>query len=185
MLAMGYLLPLIALFAGVAVAQERGVLLVAAKLSRDADFSQTIVLLLDHDAHKATGLVLNRPVKISLAEVFPGLKAGAALEQTAWAGGPILVGVNALLRSKTPPTEAYRVVRQVYLIPDEADIRDEIVKGGPGRSLRVYLGVVGWGAGQLENEIRRGLWRVMPGSADAIFDAAPGTLWARLTRGAP
>jgi putative transcriptional regulator len=182
MLAMGHLLPLIALAAVATTAQNRGVLLVATEASHDADFSQTVVLLLDHDSHKATGLVLNRPVKIPLAEVFPDVKAGAALDQTAWAGGPILVGVNALLRSKTAPTEAYRVVRRVYLIPGKPRIEAEIAAGTQPSSFRVYLGVCGWGPGQLEDEIQRGLWRVVPDSDGAIFDAKPGTLWARLVR---
>ena len=89
---MGHLLALIVLAASVASAQERGSLLVATVASHDADFFQTVILLLDHDAHKATGLVVNRPVKISLAEVFPQLKTGAGLEQTAWVGGTDIGG---------------------------------------------------------------------------------------------
>ncbi|MGA2184430.1 MAG: YqgE/AlgH family protein [Bryobacteraceae bacterium] len=180
---MGHLLPLMALVAGMAVAQDRGALLVATEASRDADFSRTVILLLDRDAHKATGLVLNRPVKIPLAEVFPELKTGAGLGMTAWAGGPVLIGVNALLRSKTTPAEADRVLPRVYLITGKTRMRTEITAGTPASSFRVYLGVCGWGAGQLESEIRRGLWRVIPGSASVVFDATPGTLWARLTAG--
>jgi putative transcriptional regulator len=185
MLAMGHLLLVLALAAGVAAAQDRGALLVATEKSRDADFSQTVILLLDRDAHKATGLVLNRPVKISLPEVFPELKTGSGLGQTAWAGGPILIGVNALLRAKTPPTETDRVLPHVFLIASKPRMHAEIAAGTPPGSFRVYLGVCGWGAGQLESEIGRGLWRVLPGTAEAVFDAAPGTLWARLTRPAP
>jgi putative transcriptional regulator len=186
MLAMGRWWPLIAFVAGIAAAQDRGALLVASRATHDADLARTVILVLDHDAHKATGLVLNRPVKIALAEVFPDLKTGAGLTQTAWAGGPIMLGVNALVRSKTPPAEAYRVMRQVYLIPGDPGIRSAIAAGMPGSSFRVYLGVCGWGAGQLENEVERGLWRVVPGSAGAVFDATPATLWNRLIkRGAP
>jgi putative transcriptional regulator len=180
MLAMGHLWLVFAVLAGAVAAQDRGALLVATESSRDTDFSQTVVVLLDHDAHSATGLVLNRPVKISFAEVFPELKAGAGLDGTVWAGGPVLVGVNALLRAKTPPAEANRILPRVYLLSSRARMRAEIAAGTPAGSLRVYLGVCGWGAGQLEDEIRRGLWRVEPGSAGVVFDAQPGTLWARL-----
>jgi putative transcriptional regulator len=181
MLAMGHLLPLLALVAALAAAQDRGALVVATEATRDADSSRTVILLLDHDAHKATGLVLNRPVKISLLEVFPELKKGAGLNQTAWAGGPILIGVNALLRAKTAPAGADPVLPRVYLIASKQRMRAEIAAGTRASSFRVYLGVCGWGAGQLESEIRRGLWRVTGGSADVVFDAAPGTSWTRLS----
>jgi len=179
MLAMGHLLPLIALAAATMAAQNTGALLVATEASHDTDFAGTVVLVLDHDVHRATGLVLNRPVKISLAEVFPELKTGPALGQTAWAGGPVLLGVNALLRSGTPRAGLDRVLSGVYLIADKQRMRAEIA-GTPAASFRVYLGVCGWGAGQLESEIRRGLWRAVPGSADLVFDAKPDTLWERL-----
>jgi putative transcriptional regulator len=185
MLAMGHLLPLIALATATMAAQDNGAVLVATEASHDTDFARTVVLVLDHDAHRATGLVLNRPVKISLAEVFPELKAGPALGQTAWAGGPVLLGVNALLRARSPRAGLDRVLPGVYLIADKRRIRAEIVAGTPAASFRVYLGVCGWGAGQLESEIKRGLWRIVPGSADPVFDAKPDTLWERLRRTAP
>jgi len=180
MLAMGHLLPLIALATATIAGQETGAILLATEASHDTDFAHTAVLVLDHDVHRATGLVLNRPVKISLAEVFAELKAGPALAQTAWAGGPVLLGVNALLRSRTPRAGLDRVLRGVYLISDKQRMRAEIAAGTPAASFRVYLGACGWGAGQLESEISRGLWRIVPGSADLVFDAKPDALWGRL-----
>ncbi len=181
MLAVGRLFLLLAIIAGALAAQERGALLVATEASRDTDFSRTVILLLDHDKDKATGLVLNRPVKISLAEVFPEMKMSGP-DQTAWAGGPVLLGVNALLQSKTTMPDVTRVLPHVYLIDSKARMRVEIAAGTPANSFRVYLGVCGWGAGQLESEIRRGLWRVLPGTADAVFDGSPVTLWTRLSQ---
>jgi len=175
MLAVGHLLLAATIAAGALAAQERGALLVATEASRDADFSKTVVLVIVHDSHEATGLVLNRPVKIPLAEVFPGVKTS----QTAWAGGPVLLGVNALLLTKAAPGDASRILRDVYLITSRSRMRGLM---DAGSSLRVYLGVCGWGRGQLENEIQRGLWLVKPGSADMVFDAAPVTLWKRLSR---
>jgi len=88
--------------------------------------------------------------------------------------------VNALLRSRTPRAGLDRVLPGVYLIADKQRMRVQIAAATPGASFRVYLGVCGWGAGQLESEISRGLWRIVPGSADLVFDAKPDTLWERL-----
>ncbi len=45
---------------------------------------------------------------------------------------------------------------------------------------RVYAGYAGWAAGQLEGEIDRGGWHVLPGDADMVFDSAPLELWREL-----
>ena len=165
-------------------AQDRGTLLVATSATHDTDFERTVVVLVEHDSHRAAGLVLNRPVKITLAEVFPDLTAAGARNQTAWAGGPVFVGVNALLRSRTAVPQTDPLLPGVRLTSDKPRIRALIAAGAPVDSIRIYLGVCGWAGGQLESEIRRGLWRIMPGSADAVFDRAPSTLWTRLARAA-
>lgn len=45
---------------------------------------------------------------------------------------------------------------------------------------RIYIGYTGWTGAQLRQEWMRGLWRVMPGSAGAVFDPEPERLWERL-----
>jgi putative transcriptional regulator len=165
-------------------AQDPGALLVATSATRDTDFERTVIVLVEHDSHRATGLVLNRPVKITLAEVFPDLTAISARNQTGWAGGPVLIGVNALLRSRSAVPHTDLLLPGVRLISEKPRIRAQIAGGAPAASIRVYLGVCGWGAGQLESEVRRGLWRVVPGSADAVFDPAPDSLWTRLAHSA-
>ena len=47
--------------------------------------------------------------------------------------------------------------------------------------IRVFAGYAGWAPGQLENEIARGGWRVLPASAEWLFDEAPESLWERLS----
>lgn len=171
-----------ALFALTAWAQSPGVLLVATPATRDTDFERTVIVLVEQDAHRATGLVLNRPAKIRLCEVFPDLSAPNVRNQAVWAGGPIFIGMNALLRSKTRAPGGEKLVPGVLLISGRAQIRAQLASDTQLDSIRVYLGVCGWGAGQMESEIGRGLWRVLPGSAEAIFDAQPDSLWTRLTR---
>jgi putative transcriptional regulator len=168
------------LFVVAATAQDPGALLIATSANRDTDFDRTVVVLIEHDSRRATGLVLNRPVKIALTEVFPELTATSARNQTVWAGGPVFIGVNALVRSRTAVPHSDPLLAGVRLISDKPRIRAQIAAGAPAASIRVYVGVCGWGAGQLESEIRRGLWRVLPGSADAVFDPAPDSLWTRL-----
>jgi putative transcriptional regulator len=48
--------------------------------------------------------------------------------------------------------------------------------------LRVFAGYAGWGAGQLEHELRIGGWLVLAAEPDDAFTADPANLWSRVLR---
>ena len=39
------------------------------------------------------------------------------------------------------------------------------------------LGYAGWGAGQLENELRQNAWLTVPATTDIVFDTPYDELW--------
>lgn len=49
-------------------------------------------------------------------------------------------------------------------------------------AIRAYAGYAGWAARQLQAEIERGDWRVVPGDQQLIFDAKPGEIWDKLSK---
>ncbi len=167
--------------AGAPATPARGSLLVSTPASRDNDFAQTVVLILHNDERGAVGIVLNRPLTMRLGEVFPDIHKGSGLEQPAWAGGPLPIGINALLRTAHPPAGADAVLPGVAVLATRDLMRTQIAAGTPATRFRVYVGLCGWGAGQLRSEIRRGLWSLVPGTPTIVFDTAPATLWSRLS----
>jgi putative transcriptional regulator len=46
---------------------------------------------------------------------------------------------------------------------------------------KIFLGHAGWGAGQLENELRQGAWRTMPATIDAVL-STNDMLWEIIFR---
>jgi hypothetical protein len=46
--------------------------------------------------------------------------------------------------------------------------------------LRVFSGYSGWAPGQLQNELARGGWHVVPADAESVFDKDPAALWPEL-----
>ena len=73
---------------------------------------------------------------------------------------------------------ADEIVESVYRIPFDDALAD--ASADPAR-VRFYLGYAGWAAGQLDYELSRGSWHVLPGSADTVFADDPKLLWERLT----
>lgn len=136
---------------------EAGQMLVAAPSMRDADFARTVILLFSVSGEAAMGLMLNRPLP---------RRSG---EPQMYAGGPVPRGVRSLLPEASDPG-AEKLCPGVWMVSG----RTRSPRG------RIYIGYTGWTGAQLRQEWMRGLWRVMPGSAGAVFDPEPERLWERL-----
>lgn len=162
-----------------AQAQElaTGKLLVAGRKSVDPDLAKTVVLLVRYDEGFATGLIVNRPSKVPLSELFPALKSASA---TVYGGGPVTIGIRGLLRSRSKPDQAVHVFADVSMISNKRLLEEEIRAGAPASGFRVYAGYVGWSSRQLKNEIAVGLWRVLPGDPDVVFASDTEKVWDRL-----
>ena len=168
--------------AGIAARPAQGKLLVAARSLGDPNFEQTVVLLLEYSAEGAVGVIVNRPTKMRLS-LLPGLKAPDSRLDVVYEGGPVLSGgILALLRSDSALEEATHVVDDVYVTADRETLQGLLDQGVPGDRLRVYSGYAGWGPGQLDAEVARKDWLILPIEAATIFDASPGEMWSRLIR---
>lgn len=154
-----------------------GKLLLASPKLHDADFARSVILIVRHDRQTTIGLMLNHPLNIPLSEVYPDMK-GAQIKL--YAGGPLALGIRALYRSRARPEQATPVIGDVSMITKKTALGQLVGAGTPSTVFRVYAGYVGWSPGQLEDEVARGLWLVVPADAAAVFDAHPETEWLRL-----
>ena len=154
-----------------------GKILVASRQSHDADFAQTVILLVRQDSQATIGLFMNRPLNIPLTEVYPELKQGPL---KLYAGGPLTVGIRALYRSPTRPAGTSPILDDVSMISTKTLLGKMVEAGTPSSVFRVYAGYTGWSPGQLRDEIARGLWHVVAGDAGVVFDLHPETMWSRL-----
>jgi putative AlgH/UPF0301 family transcriptional regulator len=152
--------------------------LLATERTRDAAFSETVILVLQHDRSRSVGLVLNRRLGEPMATLFPDMARTGRAAEPLWAGGPVAIGINALVRGRSQPVGASVVDAEVWLVSDRARLHEALSR--TERRIRVYIGLCNWGAGQLDDEIGRGLWRIQAGSAAIVFDEHPETLWRRL-----
>ena len=154
-----------------------GKILVASRKSHDADFAESVILLVRHDQQTTIGLFVNRPLNIPLSEVYPDLKGG---EMKLYAGGPVTVGIRALYRSRAKPTGTTPVLPDVSIISTKTLLGKMVAGGTPSTVFRVYAGYTGWSPGQLQDEIARGLWHVFAGDSGLVFDPHPETVWSRM-----
>jgi putative transcriptional regulator len=157
-----------------------GTLLVASDKLGDPNFAETVVFVIRRDRDEGTmGVVLNRPLDITLAKAFPQVHANS---DPVYEGGPVSPdAVQALLRTNEKAENAERIAADIYSVTRKASLEKSIADHMPGTKFRVYLGYAGWGPGQLENEMRQGAWTTTHG-AKYVFDSDPASLWQRLNR---
>jgi putative transcriptional regulator len=133
------------------------------------------------------GVVVNHPSPIFLADALPETTAKqtlAARKDILYMGGPVEPNrLLLLIRASAAPKEAIRIFEDVYLLISRGGLETMLAEGLPEKNVRAYAGYAGWGAGQLEAEIARKDWLVVPGDASSIFTASPDDLWEDFIEG--
>jgi putative transcriptional regulator len=150
--------------------RPNAVLLVAQPELVDPNFSRTVVLVTQTESGDTVGVVLNRP----------GEQKHPRTGEVLFSGGPVMREVVlALFRSAEPPAApAFHLLRGVYLTMHPENI--EKLLSGETRDYRLYAGFSGWAPRQLESEIERDGWYVVPANEALLFRANPAGLWEEL-----
>jgi len=158
-----------------------GSLLVASPRLLDPNFMHTVVLLCDHGPAGTFGLVLNRPMGVTVGSLDAELDLLRDREDPLWSGGPVTpteVHVLHAEGAEIPGTVA--VAEGIFLGGDPDVLHSSLTKGGG--SARFFAGYSGWGPGQLDEEMEDTSWIVCPATPDVVFDPRPDTLWRRVLR---
>lgn len=168
----GFLLWLLVSLSAAAQQHEppNSVLLVAKPGLVDPNFRQTVVLVTQTpDAH-TVGVVLNRPTEARME--------GHA--EPLYAGGPVMrTVVVALFEAERPPAaSAFHLLDDVYLSMHPDNIAALLAR--PPARLRLYSGFSGWAPRQLERELERDGWHVLPATKAVIFRKRTEGMWREL-----
>jgi putative transcriptional regulator len=167
---------------------EPGLLLAAPRLG-DPNFDGTVVLLGAHEDGGSIGWTVNGVTLAGAAEIVRAtgvVGAGEALppvfEEEALSGGPVSPESVWILYRRADGAEllpgSLQIGPEIAVTSSMDALRMMIGGTGPGEA-RLLIGYAGWGPGQLEREIAKGVW--LPAKADAklLFDGPASTLWQR------
>jgi len=160
---------------------SKGKFLVASRSIGDPRFSETVILLIAHDSSGTIGLIINRPTKVRLSDLFPNIAGLQKKTDTVFVGGP--VGRNEifmLIRSRGLPEGALYVMKEMYVSTSMAVLKRIANDSKAQEKFRLYDGYAGWAAGQLEREVLRGDWHVLEADAETVFERDPEKIWQEL-----
>lgn len=155
----------------------KGRLLISAGGLYDQNFRHTVVLVGEHDAAGAVGVVLNRPLDMTVAAAVPALADLVGPAEPLFRGGPVEPEQAVLLAELADAGHVdVPVFGSVGFLTGEipAAVRPDV------RRARVFVGHAGWGAGQLEEELASDSWIIEEATADDVFTPSPDGLWRRV-----
>jgi putative transcriptional regulator len=160
-----------------------GVLLVASTRVRDQRFIESVVLLLNAGPGGARGLIINKPTAMKISSLFGGIGSMSRSGDPIFYGGPVSGReVLMLRRADRAPDDWAAVIDRVFVTNSRMAMMDALMAKRTGEEVRVYAGYAGWAGGQLEREIGRGDWYLLPADAALIFRRDPVKLWPELYR---
>lgn len=143
----------------------------------DPYFSKTLTLICEHSEKGAIGVVVNKPIDLTLAGLFGEIDMTlddiALRETNVLFGGPVLMDRGFVLHQPLGEWNSTLKIDDEFGLTTSRDILEAIAKGkGPSRML-VTLGYAGWGPGQLEDEVARNGWLSVDAHADIVFALPP------------
>ena len=130
-----------------------GQLVISQPKNQDKNFSKTVVLVAQHSASGAWGVIVNRPAKtVSMEHIMSAVGIDHKSNETIYVGGPVeptRVHVIHTLDWSSPGT--LKIADNIGITGD-VTILSAISSGEGPRMYRAGVGLAVWSAGQLEGE---------------------------------
>lgn len=163
-----------------------GHFLVATPNVIDAHFSNSVVYICEQDSHAVVGLTINKPLGISMPRIFNHL--GSVKDNPCWdevevmLGGPVGLDQGFILYDGTQPDTCKTKIN----ISASQSMLSAIAQGNGPADFIVSVGYAGWDIDQLQDEIRRNDWLVVPISDEdqrqLLFSLPPASRWSAAVR---
>jgi putative transcriptional regulator len=144
-------------------------------------FHRTVVLICQHDAEGAFGLVLNRLSGTQVEDALLSDLPDKIKEQPVYAGGPVQPTALSFLHADQFLLDG-NVLPNLSLDHSLDTLVEIAGLFSSTQQIRIFAGYAGWGAGQLDDEIKRKAWVIHPASLELVFYGTPEEHWREILR---
>ena len=144
-------------------------------------FHRTVVLVCEHDAKGAFGLVLNKVTEKRLDELLDEFVPTGLRELQLCLGGPVQPSAFSYLY-----VPLFGIPGSVLEDVSLGHSMEELLPISQGTSLnqriKLFAGYAGWSPGQLDAEMERKSWISVPATRSWVFHPDPENLWKHIIR---
>lgn len=159
----------------------KGHFLISAKHLKDQNFYKSVVLLIEHGADGAMGVIINRPLDVSLFSVLSQHFPIPETELALYSGGPVEENALLILHNSEAHDQELGEIAPGVFVGTSPDVFDRVIRALEGSDdefqFKVFAGYSGWSAGQLEHELRRGDWYTLRATTEPVFRDDPYSIW--------
>lgn len=157
----------------------RGQLLLDSGQLGGSFFQRTVVLICQHNAEGAFGLVLNRPLGKAVGDLIVADLPDALKNSPLYVGGPVQPGALSYLHTDTfiPDADVLPNLALGHSLDDLLEIGESF---SSTKKVRLFAGYAGWSPGQLESEMKRKAWTTFPATLELVFEIPPEQLWQKV-----
>ena len=138
-------------------------------------FANSLTYLWKHSEDGALGIVINKPLQASVADIFDELDIVCDIDKNLvrqkklLAGGPVEQDKGFIIHDSDNRWESSIAITSQITICTSKTILNDIAGGAGPKNYLVALGCAGWDSGQLEEEISANTWITVPANAELIF----------------
>lgn len=148
--------------------------LIAMPAMTDPFFAKSLTYVCEHNAEGALGIVVNRPIDLTLGELFAQIKLpleqGGLQDVPVHFGGPVQTDRGFVLHDPVGHWQSTLQIGDKIGLTTSKDILQAVGEGQGPHRLLVTLGYAGWGQGQLEQELSQNAWLTVQASENILFD---------------
>jgi putative transcriptional regulator len=148
--------------------------LIAMPAMQDPFFAKSLTYICEHTGQGAMGIVVNRPISLTLGELFEQIKLPLQDEdrrnELVHFGGPVQTDRGFVLHEPKGRWQSTLAINDKIGLTTSRDSLQAVGEGNGPENLLVTLGYAGWEQGQLESELAQNAWLTVPASERILFD---------------
>lgn len=148
--------------------------LIAMPAMDDPYFAKTLIYIAEHNEQGALGLIVNRPLDMTLAGLFEKIGIASSTpgldKWPVYFGGPVQTDRGFVLHRPVGDWQSTLAVTGEIGLTSSRDVLQGVADAGQPSEVIVALGYSGWGAGQLEHELAQNAWLTVPARAHVLFE---------------
>lgn len=157
--------------------------LIAMPALMDLHFRHTVSYICEHGADGTIGIIVNRPLNITLSEVFSQINITSTLasvnETPVYYGGPVQPDRGFVIHPHTETVWRSTIATSdEFMITTSQDILEAIACGEGPENFLIALGYAGWSKTQLEHEILENTWLTCEADAAILYNTPAAERWA-------
>lgn len=155
--------------------------LIAMPALADPYFFHTVTFIFEHNDNGALGIIINRPLDVTLADVLQHMSMEAANPALAtmpvFFGGPVQQERGFVIHQPVGTWENTLKISESTAVTTSQDVLEAMSQGTGPEKMFIALGYAGWGPGQLEQELAENAWLSGPADPAILFDTPVEKRW--------